>query len=154
MFDPATSAAVSDAANGLLRELPANAAAALGLVPLLEKLKKSAWIPFINKQTAPWISLASSALLAGGIHGTITANGFALDGTWLGIMTGTIAVAKEWVAQHWGYKLYQGIDALKSLAVLINAVGAIPTQSVKGANPETEHLPVVSALRAPGLEGK
>lgn len=125
-------------AQAIVSELPANIGTALALVPSLEWAKRSALpaLSWINAKTAPLISVVAAALIAAGIHGTYDAHAgtILITGvTPIAIFGVLVEISKQWLGQHWIYKAYQGFDTLKSVAVALNQMAHVPTQSVTGA---------------------
>lgn len=128
-------------AQQILSELPANIGSALALVPALEWAKRSdlPWLKKVNAATAPYIAGIASFALAFGIHATVSCDGAGncqamMNWSVAGLAGGALDVAKQWLGQHWTYKLYQAFDTVKSVAVAINKQVNVPTGSVTGAD--------------------
>lgn len=126
----------STIAHAIVSELPANIGSALALVPALEWAKRSPLLSWVTHQTAPFISVVAAGFIAAGIHSTYDAS----TGTF--IMTGATAwgllqvlgeICKQWLGQHWTYKLYQAFDTVKSVALTLSKTMDVATPSVSGA---------------------
>lgn len=133
-------------AQQIVSELPANIGGALALVPTLEWAKRSAlpWLTWVSAKTAPAISVIAAAALAAGIHGTWHSAYDANTGTWiagwtwtgltlLGVTQAGMEVGKQWLGQHWTYRIYQTLDAIKSVAVAVHNVANVSTSSITDA---------------------
>lgn len=138
--------AATNAAHSIVSELPANIGAALALIPGLEWAKRSAspLLKWVNAETAPVLAILGAACAAVGIHysfdhntGTLMITGLTLTA----VLQGCFEVGKQWLTQHWGYKFYQGFDTLKSLAIALDKLAAIPTLSVTQAMQSADTAP-------------
>lgn len=102
-----------------IQETLTNAGAAMTIVPLLEALKRSPAVRWINSRTAPYISVLTAFVVAAGIHWTFDGQDtITVTFTLSGLTTAAVDVLKQWLGQHWMFKVYQGFENLKTFVRL------------------------------------